>query len=160
MRKPTSAVLGWIGSLARLVVGGVWIAAGVLKLPDPAASVRAVRAYQLLPESTVRVVGYGLPVLEVCLGVLLVLGLGTRAVASLSALLLLAYIVGISSAWARGLQIDCGCFGGGGYLRDATSKYPWEIARDVGLLVASVLLVVRPRTEVSVDAWLIPADNR
>jgi uncharacterized membrane protein YphA (DoxX/SURF4 family) len=159
VRKPTSTLLGWTGTLARLVVGGVWIAAGALKLPDPAASVRAVRAYQLLPESPVRVIGYGLPVLEVCLGVLLVVGLGTRAVAGLSALLLLAYIIGISSAWARGLQIDCGCFGGGGYLRDATRKYPWEIARDVGLLAASVFLVVWPRTEVSVDAWLIPADN-
>ena len=113
----------------------------------------------ILPESTVSVVGYGLPVLEICLGLLLIIGLGTRAVASLSAVLMLAYIVAISSAWARGLQIDCGCFGGGGYAANATSKYPWEIARDVGLFAASVFLVVWPRTEVSLDRWLIPADN-
>src|SRR4051794_13609155 len=43
----------WAGLVARLVVGGVWIAAGWLKLPDPAESVRAVRAYDLLPESIV-----------------------------------------------------------------------------------------------------------
>jgi uncharacterized membrane protein YphA (DoxX/SURF4 family) len=159
VRQPSNRTLGWVGSIARLVVGGVWIAAGLLKLPDPAASVRAVRAYRILPESTVTVVGYGLPVLEVCLGLLLIIGLGTRAVAGLSAVLMLAYIVAISSAWARGLQIDCGCFGGGGYAADATSKYPWEIARDVGLLAASAFLVVWPRTEVSLDRWLIPADN-
>jgi uncharacterized membrane protein YphA (DoxX/SURF4 family) len=152
-------VLAWVGSIARLVIGGVWIAAGALKLPDPAASVRAVRAYRLLPESTVTVVGYGLPVLEICLGLLLVIGLGTRFVASLSVVLFLVYITAISSAWARGLQIDCGCFGGGGYAANATSKYPWEIARDVGLLAASAFLVVWPRTEVSLDRWLIPADN-
>jgi uncharacterized membrane protein YphA (DoxX/SURF4 family) len=160
VRQPSNQALGWVGSIARLVVGGVWIAAGVLKLPDPAASVRAVRAYRILPESAVSVVGYGLPVLEICLGLLLILGLGTRAVASLSAVLMLAYIIAISSAWVRGLQIDCGCFGGGGYAANATSKYPWEIARDVGLFAASVFLVVWPRTEVSLDRWLIPADNR
>ena len=46
----------WFGVVARLVVGGVWLAAGLLKVPDPAESVRAVRAYQLLPESVVPVV--------------------------------------------------------------------------------------------------------
>ena len=90
------------------------------------------------------------------IGLLLVLGLGTRIAAAISAVLLTLFIVGISSAWARGLQIDCGCFGGGGYAADATSKYPWEIARDVGLLLGSVLLVVFPRTKVSLDGWLLP----
>jgi uncharacterized membrane protein YphA (DoxX/SURF4 family) len=160
VRQPIGRALAWIGTVARLVVGAVWIVAGLLKLPDPAASVRAVRAYQLLPESTVTVIGYGLPILEVCLGLLLVVGLGTRAVAGLSALLFIAYIIGISSAWARGLQIDCGCFGGGGFAANATSKYPGEIARDAGLLALCAFLVVWPRTHVSLDAWLIPAENR
>jgi uncharacterized membrane protein YphA (DoxX/SURF4 family) len=142
--------------VARLVVGGVWIAAGMLKLPDPAESVRAVRAYRLLPEATVHAVGYGLPALEIIIGLLLLLGLGTRIVAAISALLLTLFIIGIASAWTRGLQIDCGCFGGGGYAADATSKYPLEIARDVGLLLASLLLVAFPRTKVSLDGWLLP----
>jgi uncharacterized membrane protein YphA (DoxX/SURF4 family) len=148
--------LPWMGLLARLVVGGVWIAAGLIKLPDPAESVRAVRAYRLLPEATVHAVGYGLPFLEIIVGLLLVLGLGTRIAAGLSSLVFVLFIIGISSAWARGLQIDCGCFGGGGYAADATSKYPWEIARDVGLLLGSVLLVAWPRTKVSLDGWLVP----
>ena len=50
-------VKDWIGLAARLVTGGVWIVAGLLKLPDPAESVRAVRAYDLLPESVVPTVG-------------------------------------------------------------------------------------------------------
>jgi len=149
----------WVGLVARLVVGGVWIAAGVLKLPDPAESVRAVRAYQLLPESVVPTVGYGLPVLEVCIGALLVVGIGTRVIASLSAALFVVFIIGISAAWARGLQIDCGCFGGGGYAADATSKYPIELARDVALLGASVLLIVWPRTRWSLDGWLISEER-
>ena len=47
-------------------------------------------------------------------GLCLLCGLVTRVAAVVSAVLQLAFIIGISSAWARGLQIDCGCFGGGG----------------------------------------------
>ena len=144
----------WIGLLARLVTGGVWIVAGALKLPDPAGSVRAVRAYELLPEAVVPTVGYLLPALEVVVGVLLVLGLLTRAAAVVSSLLFLAFVIGIASAWARGLQIDCGCFGGGGFDANADEKYPWDIARDVGLLLLSLWLVVRPVTQWSLDGIL------
>jgi uncharacterized membrane protein YphA (DoxX/SURF4 family) len=146
-----------VGLLARLLVGGVWVVAGVLKLPAPAENVRAVRAYDLLPESVVPVVGHGLPVLEVLVGLCLVLGLFTRVAAAVSALLLLAFVVGIASAWGRGLSIECGCFGGGaGPAANARAKYPWEIARDVGLLALSIWLVWRPRTPWAVDNRLLP----
>ena len=140
-----------MGAVARVVTGGVWIVAGALKFPDPAASVRAVRAYDLLPEAIVPTVGHLLPVVEVVIGVALVLGLLTRPVAIVSALLFLAFIVGIVAAWTRGLSIDCGCFGGGGFDADATEKYPWEIARDLGLLALSLWLVVRPSSRFSLD---------
>jgi uncharacterized membrane protein YphA (DoxX/SURF4 family) len=146
----------WVGLLLRLVVGGVWIFAAAIKLPDPAQSVAAVRAYDLLPESVVPTVGHLLPVLEVVLGTLLVLGLLTRGAAVVSALLLVAFIIGIASVWARGLSIECGCFGGGGAKEGAESAYPWEIARDAGLLVLSVFLVWLRRSRLAVDAFLFP----
>lgn len=143
---------GWFGLAARLVVGGVWVVAGALKLPDPAASVRSVRAYQLLPEGVVPLVGYALPVLEVLVGACLVLGLLTRVSGVVSALMLCAFVIGISSAWARGLQIECGCFGGGSSpTADATAAYPWDIARDIGLLLLSSWLVWRPATHLAAD---------
>jgi uncharacterized membrane protein YphA (DoxX/SURF4 family) len=145
----------WLGLVSRLVVGGVWLVAGLLKLPDPAGNVRAVRAYQLLPESLVPLVGYALPVAEILVGVCLLLGLVTRVMAVLSALLLVAFVIGIASAWARGLQIECGCFGGGGGpAENATAAYPWDIARDLGLLVLCGRLVWRARTPWSVDRVL------
>ena len=147
-------VWGWLGLAARLVVGGVWIVAGALKVLTPAESVNAVRAYQLLSPSAAEIVGLVLPAVEIVVGLALVLGVLTRAAGLLSALLFVAFIIGISAAWARGLQIDCGCFGGGGFDADATSKYPWEIARDVGLLALSAWLVVRPRSRFSLDARL------
>jgi uncharacterized membrane protein YphA (DoxX/SURF4 family) len=147
-------VKDWFGLVARLVTGGVWIVAGALKLPHPADSVRAVRAYDLLPEAIVPAVGHLLPIVEVVIGVCLVLGLMVRGSAVVSALLFAAFIIGISSAWARGLSIDCGCFGGGGEIPDAAEKYPGEIARDVGLLALSLWLVVRPRSRLSLDSVL------
>jgi uncharacterized membrane protein YphA (DoxX/SURF4 family) len=146
-----------VGVVARLIVGGVWVAAGLLKIPDPAENVRAVRAYQLLPESIVPTVGYALPIVEVVVGACLILGLLTRVNGVLSCLLLVAFIVGIASAWARGLQIDCGCFGGGGGpAENASAKYPWELARDFGLLFLSGWLVWRPRTPWALDNHVLP----
>ena len=144
----------WFGLVVRLVTGGVWIVAGALKLPYPADSVRAVRAYDLLPEAVVPAVGHLLPVVEVVVGLCLVLGVLVRSSAAVSALLFVAFIIGISSAWARGLSIDCGCFGGGGEIPDAAAKYPGEIARDVGLLALSAWLVVRPRSRLALDTVL------
>ena len=73
------------------------------------------------------------------------MGLFLRPVAVLSGLLLLAFIGGIISAWARGLQIDCGCFGGGGYDENAgPATYLTEIARDIGFLALAVFVYVWP----------------
>lgn len=152
--------MGWFGFALRMLVGGVWIVAGLIKLPDPAASVRAVRAYELLPEAIVPAVGYALPVLEVLVGLLLVTGLAVRAAAFVSVLLFLAFVVGIASAWARGLQIDCGCFGGGGYKENAEAAYPWELARDFGLLLGSAWLVWQPRAPWALDNRLLYAPTR
>ncbi|MCW2719395.1 MauE/DoxX family redox-associated membrane protein [Pseudonocardia sp.] len=150
-----ATVLPWLSTLARLVLGGVWIAAGVTKITDLDASIRAVRAYALLPESVVQIVGPGLPPAEILLGLLLVVGLGVRATAVISTVLMAAFIVGISSAWIRGLQIDCGCFGSGGLLAAGQKPtYGWELARDGGLLVLALFLVRWPVGHWALDAVL------
>ncbi len=150
-------MLRWVGLVARLVVGGVWLWAGLLKVTEPEASVTAVRAYQLLSPSLADSVGRMLPMLEVVVGACLLLGLLTRVSGAVSALLQVAFIIGIASVWARGISINCGCFGNGGPDPDAISKYPWEIARDVGLLALSLFLVWRPRTPLALDNLLYSA---
>ena len=143
--SPPASALAWLSTAGRLLLGAVWLVAGASKITDLDASVRAVRAYRLLPETAAQVVGAGLPVVELLLGVLLVVGAGVRAAAAVSAVLMLAFVVGIASAWARGLRIDCGCFGSGGELdagQDPT--YGLELARDAALLVVAVLLARWP----------------
>ncbi|WP_368666153.1 MauE/DoxX family redox-associated membrane protein, partial [Nocardioides antri] len=72
-------------------------------------------------------------------------GAFARGAALVSALLFVAFVVGIASVWARGIEIDCGCFGGGAPKDDAAASYPWDIPRDVGLLALSVFLEGVPR---------------
>ena len=146
----------WVGLGARLVLGAVLIVAGGLKVGHLETSARSVRAYQLLPYDVAGYVGYALPVLEIAVGVLLVVGLLTRASALIGGVLMVVFIAGISSAWARGLSIDCGCFGKGGTIDASQTQYPQEIARDIGLLACAAWLVVRPRTLAALDGWLFP----
>jgi uncharacterized membrane protein YphA (DoxX/SURF4 family) len=137
------------------VIGGVWIAAGLTKITDLDASVRAVRAYRLLPEVMAQVVGAGLPLLEILLGVLLVIGIGVRATAVVSAVLMVVYMAAITSAWVRGLRIDCGCFGSGGDLAAGTDPtYGTELLRDAALLVITVLLARWPNGYFAIDGLL------
>ena len=155
VRAPGHAVSRWFATVARLVLGGVWLVAGLAKIGDLDESVRAVRAYRLLPEVLAQVLGSALPLAEVLLGVLLVVGLFVRVFAVVSALLLAAFVVGIASAWARGLQIDCGCFGSGGELAaGAQPTYGWELARDCGLLLLALLLARWPAGYYALDGLL------
>ena len=140
-----------IGLLARLILGVVLIWAGAVKVTRPALSAQAVRAFQILPYDFAGYVGYALPVVEILVGMILVAGLLTRAAAVVSGLLMLAFMIGIASAWARGLSIDCGCFGGGGAVAASETRYLFDILRDAGLVACALWLVVRPRTAYSLD---------
>jgi uncharacterized membrane protein YphA (DoxX/SURF4 family) len=142
-------VLPWLATGARALIGLVLVVAGALKLPDPAAAERAVRAYRLLPEGLVAPAAFGLPVIEVAVGLALLAGVFVRTAAIAAAVLLAVYIAAIASVWARGLSIDCGCFGNGGQVAAGRTSYPAEVARDVGLLLVTLALARWPRSRLA-----------
>jgi len=145
----------WLGIAARLGLATVWLVAGASKVGDLAGSGRAVNAYQVMPYDLATVIGAALPFVELTLGVLLLLGLATRLAAGVSATLLVVFVAGIVSAWARGLAIDCGCFGVGGELAAGQSpSYGPEVLRDLGFLVLAGVLLWWPRTPMSMDSYL------
>jgi uncharacterized membrane protein YphA (DoxX/SURF4 family) len=139
----------WAATAGRVLLGGVFVVAGVLKIPDPAAAVRAVRAYRLLPEVLVGPVAFGMPVVEIAVGLALLAGVFVRAAAIAAAVLLVVFMAAVSSAWVRGLQIDCGCFGGGGQVAAGETAYGTELLRDGALLLVALALAARPRSRLA-----------
>jgi uncharacterized membrane protein YphA (DoxX/SURF4 family) len=141
----------WIGLLSRLILGGILLIAGYLKVGATEKSQMAVRAYELLPISIANLFGLVLPFFEVAIGLLLILGAGTRIAAALGGFTMFIFIIAIAQAWARGLNIDCGCFGGGGTVAPGQTRYLQEILRDAGLVALALFLIRYPVTKFSVD---------
>jgi uncharacterized membrane protein YphA (DoxX/SURF4 family) len=141
----------WLGLIARLTLGGVLFAAGYLKIGTLDKSQMAVRAYELLPISIANFLGVVLPFFEIAIGLLLILGAGIRISAVLGGFTMVIFIIAIAQAWARGLNIDCGCFGGGGSVAPGQTRYLQEILRDAGLAALALFLIRYPLTKFAVD---------
>ena len=142
--------------MARLTLGGVLLVAGGLKVFKPTESANAVAAYKLLPTDLAHLIGYALPWLEVAIGLLLIFGFMVRPAAVLSGLIMVVFIGAIASVWARGMLIDCGCFGGGGEIdpslaSEVRMNYFIEIMRDLGLALAALYLYFFPYGKLSIE---------
>lgn len=151
MRAKFGLYQPWITLLARLVLGGVLIAAGALKVGNLQKSAMAVRAYELLPTAIANFLGYVLPWVEIGLGLLLIFGVAVSISGLFGAIIMLAFIIAIAQAWARGLSIDCGCFGGGGPIDPEDTKYLSEIIRDMGLFALGIFLYYFPKGRFALD---------
>lgn len=142
----------WVSLVARLLLGGVMLVAGALKVTDPEAATQAVRAYELLPQGFDGIVGLLLPFLEIAIGLLLIVGYGVRPAAVAAGVFMVVFIAAVASAWARGLAIDCGCFGGGGQVAPGQTKYLQEILRDAGLLLVAGWLYLNPLSKFALES--------
>jgi uncharacterized membrane protein YphA (DoxX/SURF4 family) len=133
------------------------LAAGGLKVFKPTESANAVAAYKILPTNVAHLAGYALPWLEVAIALLLIIGIMVRPAAVISGLIMIVFIGAIASVWARGMLIDCGCFGGGGGEIDPSlatqvrRTYFIEIMRDVGLALAALYLYFFPYGKLSIE---------
>jgi uncharacterized membrane protein YphA (DoxX/SURF4 family) len=143
-----------VSTVARLGLAAVFLISGALKAADPDQTWVAVNAYRLLPRAGVDVIAGILPWFELALGALLLIGLGVRIVAAISGLVLLGFIIGVTQAWARGLSIDCGCFGGGGDVAPNETSYGTELLRDAGFIILAVWLIIWPRTLLALETML------
>jgi uncharacterized membrane protein YphA (DoxX/SURF4 family) len=149
----------WIGLVFRLVLGGVLLVAGLLKYQHLDKSQMAVRAYELLPIALANFLGIVLPYLEIAVGALLIIGAAVRVSAIISGILMVAFSIGIAQAWARGLSIDCGCFGGGGQVAPGTANYLPELVRDTGLALMALYLFRYPQSKFGLDRHTSDGEN-
>jgi len=125
----------------RLLVGGLFMVAGTLKAAEPATFLTAIENYHILPRALAVAAAFYLPYLEILCGSCLVLRRWQTGALVLMGCLMLVFIVALASAWGRGLNIACGCFGEGG----EPGRYGLALLRDLLLLAALCWLLFTER---------------
>lgn len=100
-----------LNGILRLLVGGAFVIAGALKIADPAKFALDVSNYRLVPHELINLVAILVPWIEITAGSLVLAGIWLRPAALVIASLTVMFFAVIVSALARGLNIECGCFG-------------------------------------------------
>ena len=152
-----SGVITWaghpyLGLSVRAYLATVFLLACWHKIVDPAAFALDIATYQILPLESVNLMAIVLPWVELAAGLMLLVGLRTRAAALLVTGMLLMFTLAVSLALAKGLDMSCGCFASQGVNDDPIS---WRtILRDSSWLVLSIYLLLFDRAPLGVDRWL------
>jgi uncharacterized membrane protein YphA (DoxX/SURF4 family) len=133
-----------VAALARIALGVLFVVAATSKL-DPIKFAQEVNNYRLLPSAVVNLVAVALPFVELLAGALLIVGLRVRAAALTVLGLLCGFVIAMSWAWAKGIDIQCGCFGKG------TRIGFRAIFEDVGMAFLAVEAIVADRGRFGLD---------
>ena len=130
----------------RVALGGIFVYAAWVKLRDPwQLFAMSIDSYRILPLQAVELAAHVIPWLELAVGLLLVAGVWLRISGSIVSLLLLTFFALMLRAYAKGMEINCGCFGPGEIIS-------WKTLLRDGTMVAAALLVTtmafldRPKT--------------
>ena len=99
-----------IALLCRVILGIVLIYASIDKIVHPAEFAKAIGNYNVLPFGLENLLGIVLPVLELLVGTSLVLGIMLDGAAIITAGMMVVFIIALSQALFRGIDINCGCF--------------------------------------------------
>jgi len=140
----------WAGLATRLAAAGIWLAAGIAKVADLEQFRTHVHAFALLPGALEAPFAYALPFVEVALGLYLAVGLLIRPAALFGCFLMVVFVAAMAQALARGLTLDCGCFGSLAQHKIGV----WTILRDAALGLPSLALAIRPARLASLDRRL------
>jgi len=127
--------------IVRLVLSAAFLLAALPKIQDPVAFAVSVEGFRVIGGDFALWVALVLPWLELVIGFGLLIPQIRRGSGVIIALLLIAFIGLHFSAWARGLDISCGCYGASE--SEEAPNYLWLFFRNVGLLLFSVCVLVR-----------------
>jgi cobalt-zinc-cadmium efflux system protein len=130
----------------RVALGCIFVYAAWTKLRDPwQLFAMSIDSYRILPLQAVELVAHVIPWLELAVGLLLIAGVWLRISGSIVSLLLLTFFGLMLRAYAKGMEINCGCFG-------TSEMISWKTLLRDGTMVAAALLVTtmafldRPKT--------------
>jgi len=146
VQRPTSNVergeaaapfsIGW--RILAIIIGGLFIYAGVIKVLDPVGFAGDIDNYKTLPWPIGVRLAFYLPWLEILCGLALITRVLYRGGVFILTVLMAVFIVATIVAKARGLDISCGCFGHASqYL-----SFAWHLALDF-LLLGGLLFLWR-----------------
>ena len=99
-----------IALLCRVILGVILIYASLDKIVHPAEFAKAIGNYNVLPFGLENLLGIVLPILELLVGICLVLGIMLDGSAIIAAGMMIVFIIALSQAMIRGIDINCGCF--------------------------------------------------
>ena len=123
--------------VCRIIIGFVFLYAGMEKISDPSGFARAINNYKLLPFPLINIAALILPWIEVTAGILLIFGIRVKENAFIISGLLGIFTIAIIVSLFRGLNIDCGCFGTLSGAKIGIEK----LIENILMLLAGVLLV-------------------
>lgn len=112
-----------------LAFGSLFLWSGVGKIKDPISFAEAVRNYRLIGDPWAAAAAHLIPWLEIFAGGAVMWDRMRQGAAALLTLLLFGFTLAIISAWIRGLDITCGCFGS-----EVPMNYPVKVAQNLGLI--------------------------
>jgi len=135
------AEMKYVWRIVDLIVGGIFVYAGVLKVLDPVQFANDIDNYKTLPWFVSVRLGFYLPWLEIFCGLALVSRLLYRGGLSILTVLIAVFIGATIAARARGLDITCGCFGHA----SQHWSFPQHMAVDLSILIALVALLLANR---------------
>ncbi len=150
----TASANKYLVVIFRIIVGGVFIVAGVSKLIVPLEEFIAVAdAWGILPDPWLTIYAWTLPWAEVLFGLGVLLGAWHRLSATMVGLMIVSFLVGIAINFFRGKElVDCGCFGQLFSLGETFQDLWW---RDIGLLLMTLWIGLIPKPLAwSVERWL------
>ncbi|MGH7730790.1 MAG: MauE/DoxX family redox-associated membrane protein [Candidatus Eiseniibacteriota bacterium] len=126
--------------VAQLVIAVVFLAAALGKIGDPGAFARQIHHFRLLPFGLENLLAITLPWVELLAALALLLRYRPRAGAVVTAGLMGLFVFVVAAAVARGLDIECGCFGTADASRVGTAK----LIENVGLLALALIASLKP----------------
>jgi len=142
----------------RLIIGVIFIWASIGKILDPESFAKAIFRYQLLPFGLVNILSIILPFLEFFMGIFLLAGIYKKGSSFLIIIFLLIFTVALTSAYARGLNIDCGCFS----LESVSSKGDILVAifRDIAMLFGAIIVYLYSGINKGNKEFIIKENNK
>ena len=144
------------GLAIRVAAAAIWLLAGASKVADLTHFHAQVDQYRLLPHALEAPFAYALPFVELFVGVYLLIGLLTRMAGIAACALMVLFLIAQAQAWARGLSLDCGCFGTLTHERVGFIT----ILRDVALGLPSLVMALYPARLLSIDRSFLGLPDR